>query len=105
MGDTRFLEELEGVIRARIEAPADDSYTARLAAAGPLKLAQKLGEDGVETALAAVAQDRERLRDEAADLLYHLLVLLAVREVALADVVLELERRHRARKQAPDGQT
>ena len=46
MGDTRFLEELEAVIRSRIEAPADDSYTARLAAAGPLKLAQKLGEAG-----------------------------------------------------------
>ena len=58
-------------------------------------VAQKLGEEGVELALAAAAQDRARVTAEAADLVYHLLLLLAMRELTLADVVAELERRHR----------
>jgi phosphoribosyl-ATP pyrophosphohydrolase len=95
MSDLRFLEDLERTIRERIAAPQAASYTARLAAAGCLKVAQKLGEEAIETALAAVAQDKNRVCEEAADLLYHLLLLLALREARLADVVAVLERRHR----------
>jgi phosphoribosyl-ATP pyrophosphohydrolase/phosphoribosyl-AMP cyclohydrolase len=89
------LEQLEAVIRQRlVDAPAA-SYTARLAAQGVLKVAQKLGEEGVELALAAAAQDRDRVTAEAADLVYHLLLVLAMRDLSLADAVAELERRHR----------
>lgn len=95
MSELNFLTELEAVIADRLSAPSENSYTARLAQSGALGVAQKLGEEGVETALAAVAEDRERLVSEAADLLYHLLVLLKLRDVALADVVAELERRHK----------
>ncbi len=91
-----FLEQLEEVIGSRLAEAPEGSYTARLAAEGTLKVAQKLGEEAVELALAAAAQDRARVTAEAADLLYHLLVLLAVREIKLADVVAELERRHRS---------
>ena len=70
------------------------SYTARLAAAGVRKVAQKVGEEGVELALAAVAEDSARVRSEAADLLYHVLLLLKLRDESLASVVAELERRH-----------
>ena len=95
MSDTAFLEELQGIIRQRLADAPEGSYTAKLAAQGMLKVAQKLGEEGVELALAAAAQDRARVTAEAADLVYHLLVLLAMRELTLADVVAELERRHR----------
>ena len=94
MSELTFLTQLEAVIAERMATASDESYTARLAASGPLGVAQKLGEEGVETALAAVAESPERLVSEAADLLYHLLVLLKLREVALTDVVAELERRH-----------
>ena len=91
-----FLSQLETVIAERLKDAPEGSYTARLAAQGPLKIAQKVGEEGVELALAAAAQDRDRVTAEAADLLYHLLVLLATRDLTLADVVAELERRHRS---------
>jgi phosphoribosyl-ATP pyrophosphohydrolase/phosphoribosyl-AMP cyclohydrolase len=94
MSDTEFLTKLQGVIRQRLADSPEGSYTARLAKQGMLKVAQKLGEEGVELALAAAAQDSARVTAEAADLLYHLLVLLAMRELTLADVVAELERRH-----------
>ena len=95
MSSAAFLEQLETVIRQRIaEAPAG-SYTAKLVAQGVLKVAQKVGEEGVEVALAGAAQDDSRLTAEAADLLYHLLLLLAVRRLPLGDVIAELERRHR----------
>jgi len=95
VSDTVFLEKLEEIIHERLaDAPAG-SYTARLAAQGMLKVAQKVGEEGVELALAAAAQDRARVTAEAADLVYHVLLLLAMRELTLADVVMELERRHR----------
>lgn len=94
MNELRFLNTLEGVIDSRLESAEEQSYTARLGAAGALVVAQKLGEEGIETALAAVAESPERLVDEAADLIYHLLVLLALKKVRLADVVAELERRH-----------
>jgi phosphoribosyl-ATP pyrophosphohydrolase/phosphoribosyl-AMP cyclohydrolase len=96
VSDTAFLERLQEIIRERLaDAPAG-SYTAKLAAQGILMVAQKVGEEGVELALAAAAQDRARVTAEAADLVYHVLLLLAMRELTLADVVAELEKRHRA---------
>ena len=95
MSDTEFLVKLQGVIRQRLEDAPEGSYTAKLASQGMLKVAQKLGEEGVELALAAAAQDRARVTAEAADLVYHLLLLLAMRELTLGDVITELERRHR----------
>jgi len=89
-----FLETLETVIERRLNEAPEGSYTARLAAQGTLKVAQKVGEEGVELALAAVAQDKNRVVDEAADLLYHVLLLLRLRELKLADVIAELETRH-----------
>jgi phosphoribosyl-ATP pyrophosphohydrolase/phosphoribosyl-AMP cyclohydrolase len=93
--DTAFLDKLQDVIRQRLSDAPTGSYTARLASQGMLKVAQKIGEEGVELALAAAAQDSARVTAEAADLVYHLLLLLAMRELSLADVVAELERRHR----------
>ena len=95
MSDVAFLERLQAVIRQRIATGPPGSYTAKLAAQGVLKVAQKVGEEGVELALAAAAQDKVRVTAEAADLLYHLLLLLELRELSLRDVVDELERRHR----------
>jgi phosphoribosyl-ATP pyrophosphohydrolase len=95
MSGVAFLETLESVIRQRVAATPAGSYTARLAAEGVLKVAQKVGEEAVELALAAAAQDRAHVTAEAADLLYHLLLLLKLRDLTLADVVAELEGRHR----------
>lgn len=95
MTETAFLEKLEGVIRQRLAQAPEGSYTAKIASQGMLKVAQKLGEEGVELALAAAAQDSARVTAEAADLVYHLLLLLAMRQLTLADVVAELERRHK----------
>lgn len=96
MTDLTFLAQLETIIDERMSASPERSYTARLAVAGTLKVAQKLAEEGVETALAAVAEDRPRLIEEAADMLYHLLVLLRLRNTSLDDVIAELTRRHTA---------
>jgi phosphoribosyl-ATP pyrophosphohydrolase/phosphoribosyl-AMP cyclohydrolase len=97
MANSAFLEELEQLIRQRLrEAPAG-SYTAGLAAQGLVAVAQKVGEEGVELALAAVAQGREETIAEAADVLFHVLLLLAVKDVPLASVVEVLEERHRLR--------
>jgi phosphoribosyl-ATP pyrophosphohydrolase/phosphoribosyl-AMP cyclohydrolase len=89
-----FLQKLEAVIQQRLADAPTESYTARLAAQGILKVAQKVGEEGVELALAAAAQDRAHVTAEAADLVYHVLLLLAMRELSLGDVAAELERRH-----------
>jgi len=89
-----FLPELERVIAERWSADPQASYTARLAVEGPLRIAQKVGEEGLELALAAAAQTNERVTAEAADLLYHLLVLLRSRGLSLADVIGELAARH-----------
>ena len=94
-----FLDELDGIIEQRRAAPPESSYTAGLFAKGRLKIAQKVGEEGLETALAGVAQDDDRLTDEAADLLYHLLVLLNERRVPLRAVLERLSSRHRSRTQ------
>ena len=96
MTDVAFLERLQAVIKQRIATAPASSYTAKLAAQGVLKVAQKVGEEGVELALAAAAQDKVRVTAEAADLIYHLILLLELRELSIGDVVEELERRHTA---------
>lgn len=90
------LGALERTIRGRAGERAEDSYTARLIAEGPKRAAQKVGEEGVETALAGAAGDDRELCSEAADLLYHLAVLLHARGLRLADVMSVLAERVRA---------
>ncbi len=90
-----WLNELEALIESRAGADAATSHVASLLAAPVARRAQKVGEEGVETALAAATGDLDGLRDEAADLLFHLLVLLRGSGLTLADVVGELARRHR----------
>jgi phosphoribosyl-ATP pyrophosphohydrolase/phosphoribosyl-AMP cyclohydrolase len=92
--DLTFLNTLEGIIERRADDGNPESYTVRLLEAGPQRIAQKVGEEGVELALAGVTGDRDELLGEAADLLYHLLVLLHSRGVSLAEVVAVLEARH-----------
>lgn len=89
-----FVHELDGVVRGRREQMPEGSYTTRLFEGGVRRIAQKVGEEGVETALAAVAQDDEALLGESADLVYHLLVLLRSRDLGLADVERVLRERH-----------
>lgn len=98
MSDTApyaFLAHLEGVIQERRANPAEASYTASLFQKGINRIAQKVGEEAVEVVIASKDTDDERLKDETADLLYHLLVLLAHKEIALEEVVAVLEERHR----------
>jgi len=90
-----FLVTLESIITDRLANPVEVSYTASLAAKGIKRIAQKVGEEGVELALAAVVGNRVEITDEAADLLYHILVLLRSQDVSLAEVVATLESRHR----------
>jgi phosphoribosyl-ATP pyrophosphohydrolase/phosphoribosyl-AMP cyclohydrolase len=97
MADLGFIEQLEALVRDRLREPPADSYTARLARSGILGAAQKVGEEGVELALAAAAQEDTEVVAEAADLLFHMLVLLALRDIPFASVVEALEARHRAR--------
>jgi len=89
-----FLSTLEQVIADRLKEPSQESYTASLAASGPNRIAQKIGEEGVELAIATVAGDRQEITEEAADLLYHVLVMLRCQGIALSDVVDVLEARH-----------
>lgn len=91
-----FLLTLENIISARAGADPKSSYTARLLGEGTRRIAQKVGEEGVETALAAVGGDSQETLGEAADLLYHLLVLLHDRQLGIGDVVAVLEERHPA---------
>ncbi|HGG65652.1 MAG TPA: phosphoribosyl-ATP diphosphatase [Rhodobacteraceae bacterium] len=88
-----ILERLAATIDARKGADPDTSWTAKLLAKGPEKCAEKFGEEAVEAIIAAVKDDKANLTYEAADVLYHLLVMLAARDVDLADVLAELERR------------
>ena len=90
-----FLSELEQILRQRAEADPGESYTATLLQKGQSYIAQKLGEEAVELAIAGVQADADRIVAEAADLLYHLLVLLQSHELQLADIVAELKLRHR----------
>ncbi|MBB1088933.1 bifunctional phosphoribosyl-AMP cyclohydrolase/phosphoribosyl-ATP diphosphatase HisIE [Lysobacter sp. SG-8] len=90
-----FLAELDALVDTRRQERPEDSYTTRLFDAGTRAIAQKVGEEGVETALAAVVQSDSALCNESADLLYHLLVLLRSRERSIADVLDVLKQRHR----------
>jgi phosphoribosyl-ATP pyrophosphohydrolase len=87
------LADLEKIVERRATAAPESSWTARLVSAGQHKAAQKLGEEAVEATIAAVTNDNEGLTTESADLLYHLLVVLRIAGVSLADVMAELERR------------
>ena len=87
------LDRLATTIAARKGADPDTSWTAKLLASGPEKCAEKFGEEAVEAIIEAVKGDQAKLTAEAADVLYHLLVMLAARNVSLADVLTELERR------------
>ena len=89
-----FLGQLEQVIAQRIAARPPGSYTAKLLAEGTRRIAQKVGEEGLELALAGVAQSDPELIGEAADLLYHMLLLLKVKGLSLSQVIVELETRH-----------
>ena len=88
-----YLEALEQVIEQRKAAPADQSYTAKLYAAGRSRIAQKVGEEALELALASMQDDRKRTLSEAADLMYHLLVLLVSRGLSISQVVSVLQSR------------
>jgi len=87
------IDRLAATVAARRGADPDESWTAKLLARGPDKCAEKFGEEAVEAIIAAVRGDRDALIGEAADVVYHLLVMLAAREVSLPDVLAELERR------------
>jgi phosphoribosyl-ATP pyrophosphohydrolase len=87
------LDDLEQIIATRASAAPDDSWTAKLLAKGPEKCAEKFGEEAIEAVIEAVRGDRAGLTSEAADVLFHLLVMLRARDVALADVMAELARR------------
>lgn len=87
------LERLEATIAARRAADPGSSYVASLFAKGLPKIAQKVGEEATESVIAALSGSREELTGEAADLLFHLMVLLAAKDVSLAEVLAELDRR------------
>ncbi|MDH3532242.1 MAG: phosphoribosyl-ATP diphosphatase [Gammaproteobacteria bacterium] len=91
-----FLTVLEDVIQQRRNCAVTGSYTAELMASGERRIAQKVGEEAVELVLAATGGDRVETINEAADLLYHVLVLLNNQDIRLADVVAALESRHTA---------
>ena len=94
--DIYFIAELERIVKGRLAEGSSESYTARLAAAGTKRIAQKVGEEGVELALAATAGSQQETIDEAADLVYHLIVLLADKGLSLEDVAERLKARHEA---------
>lgn len=87
------LDRLAETIEKRRGVNPRDSWTAALLSKGPEKCAEKFGEEAIEAIIEAVKGDREKLTAEAADVLYHMLVMLAAREVSFADVLAELERR------------
>ena len=87
------LDDLYSIIEGRKSSDPSSSWTAQLLAKGPEKCAEKFGEEAIEAIIEAVKGDRDRLTSEAADVLYHLLVMLAARDVSLTDVMAELERR------------
>jgi phosphoribosyl-ATP pyrophosphohydrolase len=93
------LDELYRVICDRRDNPSAASYTARLMAEGENEILKKIGEEAVEIILAAKAQGDQRVVEETADLIYHVLVLLAFRRLTLEDIRAELARRHRPRGQ------
>jgi len=94
MTSVGFLAELEHIVSTRMQSADPESYTVKLLAAGTRRIAQKVGEEGVEVALAATGGEPAELVSESADLLYHLIVLLKSQGLSLADVARELESRH-----------
>lgn len=90
---TRPMDRLAATIEARKSVDPGSSWTAKLLAKGPEKCAEKFGEEAIEAIIEAIKGDRERLTSEAADVLYHLLVMLAAHDLSLADVEAELEKR------------
>jgi phosphoribosyl-ATP pyrophosphohydrolase/phosphoribosyl-AMP cyclohydrolase len=95
-----FLDTLEKVVGQRVADRPEGSYTAKLLAQGTLRIAQKVGEEGLELALAGIAQSDAEIIGEAADLFFHTLLLLKVKNISLAQVVAELEARHAPRDSA-----
>lgn len=95
MAGDNILLELEAMLRDRAQRPAAESYTARLLAAGEDEIVKKIGEEAIEVILATKGQGDVRLIEEAADLVYHLLVLLQSRGLSWADVEAELARRRK----------
>jgi phosphoribosyl-ATP pyrophosphohydrolase len=93
MMSTFTLRELERIVANRASASPEESYTARLIAGGTARIAKKFGEEAVEAVLASVVESDEALTGEAADVLYHLLVMLKARGIAVDSVMSELERR------------
>ncbi len=89
-----FLNHLEGIIQDRLDHPSEKSYTTRLLNKGTHKIAQKVGEEAVELIIESLREDDDLFRGEAADLIYHLLVLLKDRGMSMADIVKVLESRH-----------
>ncbi|WP_438975841.1 phosphoribosyl-ATP diphosphatase [Roseicyclus sp.] len=87
------LSRLAATIAARKGADPESSWTAKLLSKGPEKCAEKFGEEAIEAIVEAVRGDRDRLTSEAADVLYHLMVMLTARDIALDDVLAELDRR------------
>ncbi|WP_299611916.1 phosphoribosyl-ATP diphosphatase [uncultured Tateyamaria sp.] len=87
------LDDLFATIEARKGADPDSSWTAKLLAKGPEKCAEKFGEEAIEAIIEAIKDDKAALTSEAADVLYHLMVMLASRDVSLSDVMTELSRR------------
>ncbi|QNF35080.1 bifunctional phosphoribosyl-AMP cyclohydrolase/phosphoribosyl-ATP diphosphatase HisIE [Adhaeribacter swui] len=92
-----FLNYLEDIIQSRRQNPQEKSYTNSLFEKGIQKIAQKVGEEAVETVIDAVAGNKERLKEEAADLLYHLLVLLVASDMEISDVMQVLQHRHQSK--------
>jgi len=92
--DIAFLSDLEEIINDRLTNPSEESYTTQLALAGTKRMAQKVAEEAVEVALAAAAGDRDEVVDEAADLIYHLMVLLADQKLSLGTIARRLKTRH-----------
>ena len=97
MSGIEFLQALDDIIAKRIDAGESGSYTVELANSGVKRIAQKVGEEAIELAIASVDRDREEVLAEAGDLVYHMLVLLRVQGMTLADVSELLERRHSGR--------
>jgi len=93
-----FLAQLDQVVADRIKSGDKSSYTVRLVQEGVARVAQKVGEEGVETALAALQKNQKEFTGEAADLLYHLIVLLRAKKLSLADAIAVLEKRHAPKK-------
>lgn len=94
-GGVGVLAELAAIVRQRVESGSEASYTARLLAEGPAKIAQKVGEEGVEVALAAVTRDVDGCVEETADLIYHVTVLMQARGYGWDEVAAKLSERHK----------